>query len=93
MKEGTTLSLHLNEFHSIFSQLTNQRMNFDDEVKAIFLLSTLPDSWDTFATAISNSAPAFTGLSCQDVESALLQEEVRRKNSSENKNASALAVG
>lgn len=31
MKEGAALSLHLNKFHSTFSQLINQKVNFDDE--------------------------------------------------------------
>ena len=48
MKEGTSMSNHLNEFHTIFSQLTMQEIIFPDTVKAMFLLITLPDSWDTF---------------------------------------------
>ena len=39
----------------------------------------MPESWDTFRTAISNSAPA-DGLTCADVEGSLLTEEVNRKN-------------
>ena len=73
------MSSHLNEFNTIFSQLSAQEIKFDDSVKAIFLLVTLPESWDTFCTTVSNSAPA-NGLTSANVESSLLIEEVNRKN-------------
>ena len=79
MDEGTPMCNHLNEFNTIFSQLSAQGVNFEDSVKAMFLLVTLPESWDTFRTAISNSAPV-DGLTCADVEGSLLTEEVNRKN-------------
>ncbi|MCO5570761.1 hypothetical protein L7F22_024489 [Adiantum nelumboides] len=55
MKEGTAMSNHLNEFHTNFSQLTVHEIVFPDSVKTMFLLITLPDSWDTFCLALSNS--------------------------------------
>ena len=73
------MSNHLNEFNTIFSQLSSQEIKFDDCVKAIFLLVTLPESWDTFCMAVSNSAPA-SGLTSANVESSLLTEEADRKN-------------
>ena len=54
-------------------------MKFDDEVKAIFLLCSLPASWDTFCTAISNSVPDGK-LTFNDVVGSLLAEEIRRKS-------------
>ena len=41
--------------------------------------SSLPPSWDTFCTAISNSAPA-TGLVYNDAIGSLLIEEIRQKS-------------
>ena len=80
MKEGSTVSGHLNEFNSLFSQLTSQGFSeFDDELKSIFLLCSLPSSWDIFCTAISNSAPNGK-LVFNDVTNALLTEEIRRKS-------------
>ncbi|MCO5598376.1 hypothetical protein L7F22_052471 [Adiantum nelumboides] len=38
MKEGSSVSLHLNEFNNVFLQLASKRLNFDDEMKAIFLI-------------------------------------------------------
>ncbi|MCO5602591.1 hypothetical protein L7F22_056725 [Adiantum nelumboides] len=71
---------HLNEFNSLFIQLTSQGFSeFDDELKAIFLLCSLPNSWDIFCTAISNSAPNGR-LVINDVTNALLTEEIRCKS-------------
>ncbi|MCO5599083.1 hypothetical protein L7F22_053183 [Adiantum nelumboides] len=75
MKEGSSVSLHLNEFNNVFSQFNSKGLNFDDEVKAIFLLCSLPSSWDTFDIAISNFAPGKT-LVFSDVTSVLLTEEI-----------------
>lgn len=85
------MSSHLNEFNTIFSQLSSQEIKFDDSVKAIFLQVTLPESWDTFRTAISNSAPA-SGLTSANVESSLLPEEVNRNNLDSSRGSNALVV-
>ncbi|MCO5615023.1 hypothetical protein L7F22_069311 [Adiantum nelumboides] len=76
MKEGSSVSSHLNEFNALYSQLTSKGLNFDDEMKAIFLLCSLPASWDTFNTATSNSTLG-AKLAFGDVTSALLTEEIR----------------
>ena len=91
MKEGTAMSSHLNDFNTIFSNLSAQDVEFEDSVKALFLLITLPESWDIFCTAISNSAPA-GGLTATNVESSLLTEEVNRKNLNNTRGGSALVV-
>ena len=44
MKEGTSVMAHLNEFNNIFNALTSQRIEFIDEVKAMFLLCSLQES-------------------------------------------------
>ena len=91
MEEGASMNAHLNEFNTIFSQLTTQKIIFEDNVKAMFLLVTLPDSWDTFRTAISNSVPAGE-LTSTNVESSLLTEEINQKNNAGSKSSSAMAV-
>ncbi|MCO5603096.1 hypothetical protein L7F22_057241 [Adiantum nelumboides] len=48
MKEGTPMSNHLNEFNTIYNQLSTQGVRFDEAVRAMFLLIRLPESWDTF---------------------------------------------
>ncbi|MCO5612793.1 hypothetical protein L7F22_067063 [Adiantum nelumboides] len=91
MKESTPMSNHLNEFHTIVSQLQSQGVEFVDSVTAMFLLVTFPDSWDTFCTTVSNSTAA-DGLECADVESSLLMEEVNRKNVEDTKSSNAMNV-
>ncbi|MCO5564465.1 hypothetical protein L7F22_018126 [Adiantum nelumboides] len=76
MKEGSSVSSHLNEFNSLYLQLTSKGLNFDDEMKAIFLLCSLPASWDIFNIAISNSTPGGK-LALSDVTSVLLTGEIR----------------
>lgn len=84
------MSVHLNEFNNLFSQLVAQNLNFGDEIKAIFLLCSLPSSRDTFCNAISNSVPGGV-LHFDDVTSSLLGEEIRIK-SMNSKNGSAYSV-
>ncbi|MCO5592422.1 hypothetical protein L7F22_046425 [Adiantum nelumboides] len=79
MKEGSSVSFHLNEFNALFLQLTLKELNFDDEMKAIFLLCSLPASWDTFNIAISNSTHGGK-LAFGDVTSALLTKEIRHQS-------------
>ncbi|MCO5594089.1 hypothetical protein L7F22_048110 [Adiantum nelumboides] len=88
-KHTTPMSTHLNEFKTILSQLQSQEVKFQDSVKVVFLLVTLPDSWDIFCTAISNSAPDY-GLKCTYVESILLMEELNCKNVDDSKSSNAM---
>ena len=69
MRDNATISSHLNEFNSLFSQLTLKGLNLDDEIKTIFLLCSLPSSWDIFCIAIGNFMPRRT-LIFNDVMSA-----------------------
>ena len=57
----------------------------------MFLLVTLPESWETFRIALSNFAPA-TGLTSANVEGSLLTEEVNKKNSKPTKGGNVLVV-
>ncbi|MCO5608014.1 hypothetical protein L7F22_062217 [Adiantum nelumboides] len=85
------MNAHLNEFNTIFSQLATQKIIFEDNVKLMFLLVTLPESWDTFRTAISNSVPA-DELTSTNVKSSLLTEEINQKNNAGSKSSSAMVV-
>ncbi|MCO5604717.1 hypothetical protein L7F22_058887 [Adiantum nelumboides] len=76
MKESASVASHINNFDSLFAQIRAQRINIDDDMKAIFLLCLLPPSWDIFCTVVNNSAPNGT-LAYIDVTSSLLSEEMR----------------
>ena len=47
MFENGSVSDHINEFNMIESQLNSVDINFEDEIKALILMSSLPESWDT----------------------------------------------
>ena len=79
-REGGSISEHLNEMKSIVYQLANMKMTLDDELQALLLLSSLPDSWETLVVSLSNSTPDGK-LTIANVSSSLLDEETRRKAS------------
>ena len=54
MSEGGSVANHINEFNMIISQLRSVDVNYEDENKAMILMSSLPESWDNVA-AISSS--------------------------------------
>ena len=78
-RDGTPLSDHLNAYQGLLNQLAGMNIKFEDEVQGLWLLGTLPDSWETFRTSVSNSAP--NGVVTMDLaKSNVLNEEMRRKS-------------
>ncbi|MGV7988763.1 hypothetical protein PJP10_30760, partial [Mycobacterium kansasii] len=56
MSDGGSVAEHLNEFNTVTSQLESIGIIFEDEVRALLILSSLPDSWDGLVIAVSNSS-------------------------------------
>ena len=54
MFEGGSVVDHINKFNMIVSQLSLVEINFEDEIKALILMSFLPESWDIVVAAISS---------------------------------------
>ena len=54
--EGTPVVQHLNKFNTITNQLSMVEIEFDDEVRVLILLASLPNSWEAMRMAVSNSA-------------------------------------
>ena len=77
MKDGDSVTEHLNAFNTVVSQLASVDIKILDEDKCISLLCSLPDSWDSLVIAIGSNA---TALQFDEIVSALLTEEMRRKN-------------
>eukprot|EP00253_Pinus_taeda_P034553 PITA_34553 len=88
MKDGDSVIEHLNAFNTVVSQLLSVDIKSSDEDKCISLLCSLPDSWDSLVIAIGSNA---TALQFDEIVSALLTEEMRRKNM-DNQNGDALSV-
>ena len=55
MSEGGSVVYHINEFNVIVSQLNLLKINFKDEIKALILMSSFPESWDTIVAVISST--------------------------------------
>ena len=72
----------MNEFNTIRNQLSYLENDFNDEINALIVLASLPNSWEAMRLAVSNS----TGkekLKYNDIRDLVLVEEIRRRNASE----------
>ena len=78
-QDGTPIIDHLHTFQGIINQLAGMNIKFEEEVQGLWLLGTLPDSWEMFRTSLSNSTP--DGSITMDLaKSYVLNEEMRRKS-------------
>eukprot|EP00253_Pinus_taeda_P016487 PITA_16487 len=87
-KDGDSVTEPLNAFNTMVSQLAPADIKILDEDKCISLLYSLLDSWDSLVIAIGSNA---TALQFDEIVSALLTKEMRRKNM-ESRNGDALFV-
>ena len=78
MSETRSVSDHMNEFNMIVSQLNSMNINFEDEIKALILMSSLPESWDTIVAAISSSRGS-EKLKFDEIRDVVLSESIRKR--------------
>ena len=77
-KEDMSISDNLSEFQGCFDQLSSMGVKFEDEILGLWLLNTLPDSWENLHVTLTNSAPS--GVVTMDfVKTAILNEEVKHQ--------------
>ena len=55
MAENASVAQHLNEFNTITNQLSSIEIDFDDEICALIILASLPNSWEAMRIVVSNS--------------------------------------
>ena len=77
MKDGDSVTEHLNAFNTVVSQLSSVGIKISDEDKCISLLCSLPNSCDSLVIAIGSNT---TTLNFDDIVPALLSEEMRQRN-------------
>ncbi|CAN0846213.1 Retrovirus-related Pol polyprotein from transposon TNT 1-94 [Linum grandiflorum] len=90
-KDGHSVTEHLSDFQGLVNQLTTMKLALDDEVQALLLLSSLPDSWETLVVSLSNSAPNGK-LTMDIVKDSMLNEEARRKELGTSSDSHALVA-
>ena len=90
-QDGTPMTDHLNTFQGIINQLAGMNIKFEEEVQGLWILGTLPDSWETFRTSLSNSAPDGT-MNMDLVKSCVLNEEMRRKSHGSSSQSDVLVI-
>ena len=88
MKDGDSVTEHLNAFNTVVSQLSSVDIKISYEDKCFSLLCSLPDSWDNLVIAIGSNT---TTLNFDDIVSALLSEEMRWRNM-EDQNGDSLSI-
>ena len=90
-QDGTPMTDHLNTFQGIINQLAEMNIKFEEKVQGLWILGTLPDSWETFRTSLSNSAPDGT-MNMDLVKSCVLNEEMRRKSHGSSSQSDVLVI-
>jgi hypothetical protein len=77
MKDGDSVTEHLNAFNILLNRLLSVDINISNEDTFIYLLCFLLDSLDSLVVDIGSNT---TTLSFNDVVSSLFSEEMRWKN-------------
>ena len=89
MNERISVQDHVNEFNIIINQLCSVEIEFEDEIRALLILCSLLDSWNSFVMAISNSS-SNAKLVFDEVIRIILSEYMRRKSTSESSNTALI---
>jgi hypothetical protein len=82
MAEGASVAQHQNEFNTITNQLSFVEIDFDDEIRSLIVLASLPNNWEAMRMAVSSSTGK-SNLKYEDIRDLILSEEMRRRDSSE----------
>jgi hypothetical protein len=76
MSEDGSVADHLNEFNTIINKLSSIKVDFDNEVRALLILCSLPESWNNLVMVVSNSVSGSNTLKFNDVVGVILSEEM-----------------
>ena len=90
-KDGNSDVEHLRNFQGLLNELSTMKLELDDEVHTLLLLSSLLDNWETLVVFLSNSAPNGV-INVNMVKDNMFNEEVRRKELGISSNIEALVT-
>ena len=79
MAKNALKAQHLNEFNTITNQLSSVEIDFDDEIYALIILASLPNSWKAMRMIVSNSIGK-EKLKYNDIRDLVLAEEIRKRD-------------
>ena len=80
--KNVLIAQHLNEFNTTTNQLSSVKIDFDDEIRALIVLVSLPNSWEAMRIAVRNP----TGkekLKYNDIRDLVLVKEIHRRDAGE----------
>ena len=80
-RDGSSVVDHFNEFQGIVDELHGMGAKLDDELLGLFVLMSLPESWDTLKMSITSIASKAV-VNIEDVKGSILNEKMRRKSQS-----------
>lgn len=89
LSEAGDCRQHLTEFDELFEKFENVGCIMPEDMKAAFILASLPQSYDSMVASIQGRAEVFT---MAFVKSKLLEEFERRLEKSDSENQRAMAV-
>ena len=75
--EGGSIENHLNEFNIVTSQFSSVQILFDEEVRALLILCSLPESWNSLVIDVSNSISSSNTLKFDEIIGIILSEDMR----------------
>ena len=90
-KNGNSVAEHLSNFQRLLNELSTMKLELDDEVQSLFLLSSLPDSWETLVVSLSNLAQNGV-ITVNMVKDYMFNEKARRKELGISSNRKALVT-
>ena len=76
MSENGSVADHLNDFNTVVNMLALVTIEFDEEVRDLLIMCSLPESWNSLVMAVSNSVPGNSKLKFEDVVGVILSEEM-----------------
>ena len=86
--ENASVAQHMNKFNTITNQLSSVEIDFNDEIHALIVLASLPNSLEAMRIAVSNSTKK-EKLKYNDIRDLILAEEIRRKDAGETSESSS----
>ena len=80
--KNVSIAQHLNEFNTLTNQLSSVKIDFDDEISALIVLASLPNSWEAMRIVVRNPTVK-EKLKYNDIRDLVLAKEIRRRDAGE----------